>query len=49
MRWKGRRQSSNIEDRRGQSAGYGAAGYSAARGAPVVERRAPHVYYPLLS
>ncbi|WP_111495293.1 KPN_02809 family neutral zinc metallopeptidase [Marinobacter bohaiensis] len=26
MRWRGRRQSSNVEDRRGQSAGYSAAG-----------------------
>lgn len=28
MRWKGRRQSSNVEDRRGQSAGYSSAGSS---------------------
>ena len=28
MRWKGRRRSSNVEDRRGQSAGYGSAGAS---------------------
>ncbi len=36
MRWKGRRQSSNIEDRRGQSAGYGSA-----RAAPMALRLLP--------
>lgn len=36
MRWKGRRQSDNIEDRRGQAAGYSSAG-----AAPVVMRLLP--------
>jgi len=36
MRWRGNRQSSNVEDRRGQSSGY-----SSATGAPVILRFLP--------
>ncbi|WP_439133678.1 KPN_02809 family neutral zinc metallopeptidase [Pseudomaricurvus sp.] len=41
MRWKGRRQSSNVEDRRGESSGYSAAGTGA--GAAMLFRFIPRM------
>ena len=40
MKWEGRRQSSNVEDRRGSGGGYGGMG-GGYRGAPS---RDPHLY-----